>query len=75
MAGAAAPDNAERFPSVDEVLNKLKSNGTFDQFRKTCLASVQAEVRLYVFARCNCSVSFLITYVHTAIFQGLSRTY
>lgn len=35
------------FPSVDEVLNELKSNGTFDQFRKTCLASVEAEVRVF----------------------------
>jgi len=32
------------FPIVDEVLNKLKSNGTFDQYRKTCLESIEAEV-------------------------------
>lgn len=33
-----------RLPTIDEVLDELKSNGTFDQFRKSCLASVQAEV-------------------------------
>lgn len=32
-------------PSADAVLNKVKSDGTFDQFRKTCLATVEAEVR------------------------------
>ena len=32
------------YPTVDDVLTKLKSNGTFDQFRKACLASVEAEV-------------------------------
>lgn len=34
------------FPTVDEVLNKLKSNGTFDQFRKTCLESIEGEVSI-----------------------------
>lgn len=36
---------AEHVPTVDEVLNKLKYNGTFDYFRKTCLESIEAEVR------------------------------
>lgn len=31
-------------PSVEAVLDKVKSDGTFDQFRKTCLAAVEAEV-------------------------------
>lgn len=47
MAAASPSEVAERFPSVDEVLNKLKSNGTFDLFRKNCLALVQAEVRVF----------------------------
>ena len=34
-------------PSVDAVLGKLKSDGTFDQFRKTCLAAIEAEVSLH----------------------------
>ena len=33
-------------PSVETVLNKVKSDGTFDQFRKTCLAAVEAEVHV-----------------------------
>ena len=33
-------------PGADAVLNKLKSDGTFDQFRKTCLASIEAEVAI-----------------------------
>ena len=33
-------------PSVDAVLNKLKSDGTFDQFRKTCLSSIEGEVTI-----------------------------
>lgn len=36
-------------PSVDSVLNKLKSDGTFDQFRRTCLSHIQGEVRCYIF--------------------------
>ena len=32
------------FPSAEVVLDKVKSDGTFDQFRKTCLAAVEAEV-------------------------------
>ena len=31
-------------PTVEAVLDKVKSDGTFDQFRKTCLAAVEAEV-------------------------------
>ncbi|CAI8016969.1 Biorientation of chromosomes in cell division protein 1-like 1 [Geodia barretti] len=30
-------------PTVEAVLDKVKSDGTFDQFRKTCLAAVEAE--------------------------------
>ena len=33
-------------PSAEAVLDKVKSDGTFDQFRKTCLAAVEAEVCL-----------------------------
>ena len=36
-----------QLPSTEVVLNKVKSDGTFDQFRKTCLAAVEAEVRLH----------------------------
>ena len=32
-------------PTPEAVLDKVKSDGTFDQFRKTCLAAVEAEVR------------------------------
>ena len=41
----AVSEEVGSFPNIDEVLNELKRNGTFDQFRKSCLASVQAEVR------------------------------
>lgn len=55
------------FPTVDEVLNKLKSNGTFDQFRKTCLASVEAEVRHRLEA--------FSLYKHSACVQPSFRAY
>lgn len=38
---------ARNFPTIDDVLSELKSNGTFDKFRKSCLASLQAEVKFY----------------------------
>ena len=31
-------------PTPEAVLNKLKSDGTFDQLRKSCLANIEAEV-------------------------------
>ena len=31
-------------PSAEAVLDKLKSDGAFDQFRKTCSAAIEAEV-------------------------------
>ena len=37
-------DSPLPLPSTEAVLDKVKSDGTFDQFRKTCLASVEAEV-------------------------------
>ena len=40
-------------PSAEAVLNKLKSDGTFDQFRKTCLASIEAEVRANNYGICT----------------------
>ena len=40
-------------PSAEAVLNKLKSDGTFDQFRKTCLASIEAEVRANNYSICT----------------------
>lgn len=46
------------YPTVDEVLNKLKYNGTFDYFRKTCLESIEAEVSLKWFTLTS---SFLIS--------------
>ena len=35
-------------PSAEMVLDKLKSDGTFDQFRKTCSAAIEAEVSLWL---------------------------
>ena len=34
-------------PSAEVVLDKLKSDGTFDQFRKTCSAAIEAEVSVW----------------------------
>ncbi len=42
MSKKKAPEPS--LPSVDSVLNKLKSDGTFDQFRRTCLGYIQGEV-------------------------------
>lgn len=36
----------QTLPNVDAVLNKLKSDGTFDQVRRTCLGHIQGEVSL-----------------------------
>ena len=33
-------------PTPEAVLNKLKSDGTFDQLRRSCLAAIEAEVGL-----------------------------
>lgn len=33
------------FPTAGAVLDKLKSDGTFDYFRRMCVSSVQEEVR------------------------------
>ena len=35
-------------PSAEVVLDKLKSDGTFDQFRKTCSAAIEAEVSVWL---------------------------
>ena len=37
-------ETAAPLPSVEAVLDKVKSDGTFDQFRKACLTAVEAEV-------------------------------
>ena len=31
-------------PSVRDVITKLKSDGTFDNFRKSCVSSIENEV-------------------------------
>ena len=41
----AASDEKSNCPTIDEVLNELKRNGSFDKFRKSCLSTVQAEVK------------------------------
>lgn len=64
------------YPTVDEVLNKLKSNGTFDQFRKACLASVEAEVRGLFDCNLVCLNSpFVMGDTFAAFFQGLWRAH
>lgn len=35
---------ADALPSIQAVLDRLKSDGTFDQFRKKCLAAIEEEV-------------------------------
>ena len=50
-------------PSVETVLDKVKSDGTFDQFRKTCLAAVEAEVR-YKSQIKNHSLTFSLPFMH-----------
>ncbi len=40
-------DELAPLPAPEAVLNKLKSDGTFDQFRKSCLAAIEAEVGLH----------------------------
>ena len=37
-------DEMGALPAPDTVLNKLKSDGTFDQFRKSCLSALESEV-------------------------------
>jgi len=62
----AAGDEEGSFPSIDEVLNELKRNGTFDKFRKSCLASVQAEV--------SKKTSFFSLYLSFFFFCGKARS-
>lgn len=45
MAGLYYGDEgSSELPSAEAVLSKLKSDGTFDQIRKLCVAAVQEEV-------------------------------
>ena len=37
-------EGSGELPSAEAVLSKLKSDGTFDQIRKLCVAAVQEEV-------------------------------
>ncbi len=37
-------ESEESLPSAYAVLDKLKSEGTFDKFRKTCLSAIEEEV-------------------------------
>ncbi len=59
-----ASEGLGHLPSVSEVLDKLKSNGTFDYFRQTCLESIKAEVgalnrvQVVTFATCMPQPSF-----------------
>ena len=56
-------------PSADTVLNKLKSDGTFDQFRKTCLASIEGEVKILKMYMLNYTT--LLVSGPTAIIQSI----
>ena len=38
-------------PSPEAVLNKLKSDGTFDQLRKSCQATIEGEVIFFFLVR------------------------
>lgn len=58
------------FPSAEVVLDKVKSDGTFDQFRKTCLAAVEAEVNVnLIFTHTTFHPTHLIT--HLAVYEGV----
>ena len=35
-------------PLVQDVLERLKFDGTFDQFRKTCLSAIEEEVSIFI---------------------------
>lgn len=61
--------------TVDEVLNKLKSNGTFDYFRKTCLESIEAEVRSDYLLQEVFYRKYPTPHCSAAIFQSLWRAY
>ena len=39
-----ASDSGRELPSPERVLTSLKSSGIFDEFRKSCMASVELEV-------------------------------
>lgn len=39
-----ASDTGRELPSPEKVLTSLKSSGIFDEFRKSCMASVELEV-------------------------------
>lgn len=44
-------------PTPEEVLNKLKSDGTFDQLRRSCLAAIEAEVIVYTEITSNYAIT------------------
>lgn len=57
-------------PSAEIVLDKVKSDGTFDQFRKTCLAAVEAEVNDNTYTLTSFFTHFL---THLAVYEGVWR--
>ena len=59
-------------PSAEVVLDKLKSDGTFDQFRKTCSAAIEAEVSVWlntILVKVTVFPSLSIS-LHTALVQS-----
>jgi hypothetical protein len=46
LASNATPSLSleDSLPSIQDVLDRLKSDGTFDQFRKVCLSAIEEEV-------------------------------
>ena len=60
-------------PTAGAVLNKLKYDGTFDQFRKTCLSAIEAEVN--VFPVLNSKTCFCVCLTSSVLFQPSFRSH
>ena len=51
----AANISVRELPSPEKVLTSLKSSGTFDRFRKSCMASIELDVSSWeVKVVCKC---------------------
>ena len=62
-------------PTVGDVITKLKSDGTFDNFRKSCVNSIENEVCVIKGYYQPCNTGFFRTRRTSLLLRNLSYSY